>query len=59
LEARSPVIKGSRDTVQSPVQLSLEESVGIRLKRTAVVREERWTSEVASSRRKIYQLEVL
>jgi hypothetical protein len=30
-----------------------------RLKRTAVIREERWTSGVASSRRKIYQLEVL
>jgi hypothetical protein len=30
-----------------------------RLKQTAVIREERWTSGVASSRKKIYQLEVL
>jgi hypothetical protein len=30
-----------------------------RLKLTAVIREERWTSGVASSRRKIYQLVVL
>jgi hypothetical protein len=39
----------------SPVKQPSQE----RLKQTAVIREERWTSGVASSRRKIYQLEVL
>jgi hypothetical protein len=71
LEARSSPVKRvnkgvSKRSVKEAVQL--RESVGSdssgvsqdrRLKQTAVIREERWTSGVASSRRKIYQLEVL
>jgi hypothetical protein len=47
------VRKGTRD--RSKRKQSSQE----RLKQTAVIKEERWTSGVASSERKIYQLEVL
>jgi hypothetical protein len=45
--------------VKQPSQESKSRVVKRRLKQTAVIREERWTSGVASSRRKIYQLKVL
>jgi hypothetical protein len=50
----------NRDTVQSSEEKdSSRVSQDRRLKRIAVIREERWTSGVASSRKKIYQLVVL
>jgi hypothetical protein len=45
--------------VKQPSQESQSRVVKGRLNQTAVIREERWTSGIASSRRKIYQLEGL
>jgi hypothetical protein len=69
LGSKEQSVKGAEIKGSSPVkQFSQESHLGSdssgvsqdqRLKRTAVIRGERWTSGVASSRRKIYQLEVL
>jgi hypothetical protein len=54
------VRKGSSEKWKQPVKEAVQSSSLVRrLKQTAVIREERWTSGVASSLRKIYQLEVL
>jgi hypothetical protein len=58
LGSKEQSVKGSSQS-REPGSDSRGVSLDKRLNQTATIREERWTSGVASSRRKIYQLEVL